>query len=102
MKSPADRRRDARIPLKVPLVIEGVDMEGNPFKEETYTENVSISGACIITRNRIPNGSKLHISAVRFPFNTTAVVQMVWLDEVDGVLKMGVEFPDPTKNWILR
>lgn len=88
--------------LKVPLIIEGTDLSGMPFREETVTENVSLSGACIITRHRVAQGSRLKISAVRFPFQSTAIVHLVWLDEIDGVLKMGIQFVDPTKNWILK
>jgi len=97
-----NRRREVRIPLRVPIIIEGVNLEGLPFKEETETENVSVRGACIRTRQRLGRGSKLKLSAVKFPFQATATVKTIWADEVDGVLKMGVEFLDSNDNWILK
>ncbi len=102
MDQKKERRRDVRILLKVPLVIEGTDIDGMPFREETVTDNVSIHGACIRTRHRVAKGSRLKISAVNFPFKSTALVHLVWVDEVDGVLKMGIEFQDVGKNWILK
>lgn len=102
MKNNEERRRSARIPLKVPLVIEGTDAEGNHFREQTETENVSLQGACLKTVHKMAHGSLLKISAVKFPFKATACVRLVWLDEVDGVLKMGIEFTDNAQNWILK
>lgn len=97
-----ERRRAARISLRVPLMIEGTDLEGLPFREHTETENVSIHGACIRTGHRVANGSQLKLTALRFNFSATAIVRLVWVDEVDGVLKMGVEFLETDNNWILR
>ena len=97
-----DRRRNVRIPLRLPLIIEGVNIEGLPFREETETENVSVSGACIRTKQRLGSGSQLKISAVKFPFRSKAVVRTIWADEIDGVMKIGVEFLDPNENWILK
>ncbi len=97
-----EKRIETRIPIKVPLKIEALDINGNHFIEETETENVSINGACIKISRKIPTGSKIKISAVKFPFEATAVVDVVWMDEVDGQLKMGVRFLDKKHNWILR
>jgi len=98
-----DRRHEVRVLLKVPLVIEGVDIYGKPYREETVTEDVSVHGACIRTTNKLASqGSQLKISAVEFDFKAVAVVQILWLDDVDGVLKMGVEFTDSEDNWILK
>ena len=97
-----ERRRAARIPLRVPLMVEGIDLDGAVFREHAETENVSLTGACIKVAHRLAPGSILQITAVKFPFRATAAVRLAWQDEVDGVLKVGVEFTDTTQNWILR
>jgi len=90
-----DRRRETRIRLKVPVVVEGQDHRNEYFREETETENVSATGACIRIGRWVSKGSRLTVSAVKFPFRTTAQVELVWVDELDGVMKMGVRFLDP-------
>ncbi len=102
MRESNNRRSETRIPIKVPIKIEAVDVNGNFFTEETETENVSINGACIKISKKIPTGTKIKIIATKFPFAATAVVDVVWIDEIEGQLKMGIKFLEKKNNWILR
>ena len=102
MEGKRDKRKESRIPIKVPVKIEGLDIMGNHFVEETETENVSINGACIKISRKIPKDTRIKISALKFPFEATAIVEVVWMDELDGQLKMGIRFLNKKNNWILR
>jgi hypothetical protein len=97
-----DQRREVRIVMRIPVTIEGRDHDGNSFLEETTTLNVSSSGACIATGNRISAGSILKISSSRLNFKSEAEVRLIWQDKDEGFLRIGVEFIDSNDNWILR
>jgi len=88
--------------MRIPVTIRGVNQDGEPFVEETTTLNVSSSGACIGTRYRIPSGSILKISSLRLNFKSSAEVRLIWQDKDEDFLRIGVEFIDSNKNWILR
>ena len=102
MEYDKNRRIESRVAIKVPLKIEALDVNGNHFIEETETENVSINGACVKISRKIPVGTKIKIIATKFPFEATAVVDVVWIDEIEGQLKMGIRFTEKKNNWILR
>lgn len=97
-----DRRRAVRVPLKVALEIEGVDFAGNPFKETATTVDVSLTGACICTTVRVAPGAILKVSGVKFRFSAIVSVRGVWMDESDGVQKMGVMFLERDDNWVVK
>ena len=44
------RRRERRVPVHLPLLIRGTDRGGEPFEEETSSENLCRSGAAFATR----------------------------------------------------
>jgi hypothetical protein len=96
------KRKEPRIPLRLPVVIRGRDTNDAEFVENTFTENVSRSGACVITSHRVNIGTFLEIEAYG-TFRNRASVTIVWIDtENPKNYKMGVKFSEPRINWIIK
>jgi len=58
----ADRRAHYRLPIRVPVFLKGVDVNGDEFFELTHTVDVSASGACFLTRRELAITNDLLIS----------------------------------------
>jgi hypothetical protein len=96
------KRKEPRIPLRLPVVIQGRDTNDVEFVEKTYTENVSRSGACVITAHRMNIGAALDFEAYG-TFRNRASVTIVWIDtENPKNYKMGVKFSEPNTGWIIK
>lgn len=96
------KRKEPRISLRVPVTIRGQDTDAVPFAENTYTDNVSRSGACVITTHRMNIGAVLDFEAFG-KFSSQARVSIVWIDSDNPQnYKMGVKFMDPVTNWIVK
>ena len=57
-----EKRRYKRIVLDVPIHIQGMDVHGNPVKEETYTINISATGAYFISTKEYDQNKKLTVT----------------------------------------
>lgn len=97
----ANRRAEKRVPLRISIKLNGTDVGGQPFSEETETENVSRTGACIITEHEMRVGDQLEVSALKGKFSSPAIIQIMWIDNKDGRRRIGVKFLGDTKNWII-
>jgi hypothetical protein len=97
-----DPRSSSRIRLRIPVILEGEDVDGAPIREETLTENVSITGARFAVSRMIPPGSVLVVASAKAPQKARALARVIWSHEVHGGLKAGVRFVDPDQNWILK
>ena len=95
------KRKETRILLAIPVVIEGADAENQHFIEETTTENVSKWGACIVVDRILKLGSIISLTAFQGKFSCQAEVKAVWIDESEKRKKVGVRFVEPPKNWVL-
>jgi PilZ domain len=95
------KRLDPRISLVVPVVIEGEDLSNNPFREETITENVSKTGACIVVQRQIKLGTFITVIAFEGKFRSQAIVKGIWIDDRDKKTKIGVQFSGSLQNWVL-
>jgi hypothetical protein len=95
------KRIDPRISLVVPVVIEGEDLSNNPFREETITENVSKTGACIIVQRQIKLGTFITVIAFEGKFRSQAIVKGIWIDDRNKKMKIGVQFSGAVQNWVL-
>lgn len=95
------RRLEARISLVMPVVIEGDDISNNHFTEETTTENVSKSGACIIVSRQLKLGTLITVTASQGKFRGQAVVKGIWIDDHDKKTKIGIQFSGPIQNWVV-
>jgi hypothetical protein len=60
----ADRRRSERLLLTIPIRVEGVDVNGHAFSENTRTLIINRQGACIHLKRRVPPGATLVITTL--------------------------------------
>ena len=95
------KRKETRILLTIPVVLEGSDDGNVAFREETVTENVSKSGACIIVDRILRLGSIVTVSALQGKFKCQGEVRAIWVDDHDRRKKAGVRFTQPTTNWVV-
>jgi hypothetical protein len=96
------KRKETRVLLAVPVIIEGLDAENQHFVEEARTENVSRSGACIIVERVLKLGSIISLTAFQGKFSSKAEVKAVWFDEGEREKKIGVRFVEPPTNWVVN
>jgi len=95
------KRKEARILLAIPVMIEGSDKSNIPFREETVTENVSRSGVCIILDQSLDLGAVLTLTACQGKFKCRGEVRALWVDDNDRKKRVGLRFVDPTVNWVV-
>jgi hypothetical protein len=58
----ADKRAHYRLPIRVPIFLKGVDVNGDEFFELTHTVDVSASGACFLSRRELAITNDLLVS----------------------------------------
>ena len=56
-----ERRRERRVPLHLPLVVRGMDLNGENFEERTSCENVCHGGVAFATQYPLSIGIHLDI-----------------------------------------
>jgi hypothetical protein len=96
------KRDEPRIPLVMPVVIERKEAGGNNCNEETFTENVSRMGACVITQIDWQVGEIVTLLASRGNFECQALIRIVWIDKKDKQKKAGLQFLKAPKNWVVN
>ncbi|PYV41775.1 MAG: hypothetical protein DMG06_16090 [Acidobacteria bacterium] len=96
------KRSEARIALAMPVTIEGDDISNNHFREETTTENVSKSGACLAVTRELRLGTAITVTACQGKFKGQAVVKGIWIDDYDRKTKIGIQFSGPIQNWVVN
>jgi CheY-like chemotaxis protein len=100
----AERRKSARVRMRVPIVLRGIDIKGNEFVEATCTDDVSSGGflsACnvplaqgMIVRVFLGiEGSEHYAGAARVAREQSCP---------EAVKKYGFEFTTKTFQWILH
>ena len=97
------RRRERRVPVHLPLLIRGTDRGGEPFEEETSSENLCRSGAAFATRYTLDLGTQIEIKIPVVPaavggskeFSTSGRIVHVgpWKTEAQRIV--GVVFTGP-------
>jgi hypothetical protein len=75
-----DRRAEVRHSLKLKINVSGVDREGQKFSEQTFTHDVSLSGAKISISHHIEKGSVLTLSVPDTKFEAAVIIELVWQD----------------------
>ena len=96
----AERRRERRIDIRLPIHVRGKDAEGAEFEEHTSSENICRGGVGFVTRRKLGHGMTLEI---RIPlpapagssedeFSTIGRVVHVKNAEAEAGLYIGVEF----------
>jgi len=96
------KRKEQRVALKVPVLLLGADANGDLFEENTYTEDVSKTGALILTKHILPIGCTIFLKAFK-RFESSAKVRMIWRDHRNqDYYKLGIEFEGNKENWIIH
>jgi hypothetical protein len=91
---PTDQRKQTRLHIPEPLVIEKVDEAFNVLaKESTVTENISVGGAAVFTTMDAQTGSFLRVTSERFGVTILSIVRNARVG-ADGVKRMHLEFID--------
>ena len=90
---PSQRPRSPRVPVNFTVELEGLGVDGAPFKVSAEAVRVSRGGATLITDIPAQVGLKVRLTP---PFGRSldAEVNGVWADE-DGRQHIGVRLLDP-------
>lgn len=90
-------RREARVPKKIRVSVQGMDRDGHPFSQITYAVDISRHGACIqgigyLTGPGETIKVKRHLRSAHF--------RVVWIGEIGSTQagQAGVLALDPNKN----
>jgi hypothetical protein len=98
-----ERRRERRVPVKLPMLVRGTDSAGESFEEHTASENLCRGGAAFATRYAVELGTRLDISIPVPPspsdseaeFSTQGRIVHVAPGKSARELIVGVEFTGP-------
>lgn len=85
----------------IPVVIEGRTAGTNSFRDETFTENVSRMGACIVAGLNLQDGLSVALHARCGEFECHAKARIAWVGKFGNQMKAGVRFLEPPKNWVV-
>ncbi|HXY24825.1 MAG TPA: PilZ domain-containing protein [Candidatus Acidoferrum sp.] len=92
-------RAEKRVPMEIPVVIDGHRQA--PGSESTFTENVSVHGARVVTVRRWQQGEKLTFASRTGEFRSPARVAYCQPLQGDG-FAIGVEFLEPKGRWVVQ
>jgi hypothetical protein len=96
---PESRRAERRIPVEVPVVIEGY--RSTSGGESTFTENVSARGARVLSMRRWDQGERLTLASRTGEFRSSA--RVAYCQPVQGVgFAIGVEFLESQGRWVVQ
>jgi hypothetical protein len=93
-------RRSTRVSISIPIVISGVDAEGNSFSESVHTQIVNKHGGKIATAHPLTMGTEVLIE--NRAMGVVAKARVVWLGEihVTGDLHpVGLELLEAQNIW---
>ena len=93
------RRRENRIPMEIPVVLDGHRLV--PGTESTFTENVSVKGARVISVRRWEKGSPVVFASGTGEFRSAARVAYCQPIRGDG-FAIGVEFLETEGRWVVE
>jgi len=93
-----DPRTENRLPMAVAIQISGNDRL--PGIEMTFTENVSLRGARIITQREWRRDERVHVASRPGDFRATARVAYCERLRETG-FAIGLEFLEPSGRWVL-
>jgi hypothetical protein len=95
----AFRRSENRIPMEIPVVLDG--HRQIPGVEATFTENVSPKGARVVSIRRWDKGAQLNIASRTGEFRSAARVAYCQPLHGDGYA-IGVEFLESEGRWVVQ
>jgi hypothetical protein len=92
------QRRNPRIPLDIPVVLEGISVLGENFSVMAKTSLISRCGATIISDIKVKRGSIIYLIP-SFAGPIRAEINGVWIDAKDGLQRVGMKFINP-RTWL--
>jgi hypothetical protein len=92
-------RAESRIPLEIPVVIDG--HRATPGVESTFTENVSAKGARVVSARSWKKGEQLTFVLRTGEFRSSARVAYCQSLHGEGYA-IGVEFLEPKGRWVVE
>ena len=92
-------RRENRIPMEIPVVLDGHRQV--PGTEVAFTENVSVKGARVVSVRRWEKGSPVVFASRTGEFRSAARVAYCQPLHGDG-FAIGVEFLEPKGRWVVE
>ncbi len=92
-------RREKRIPLEIPVLLEG--HQRFPGAEATFTENVSFRGARVVSSRYWDTDAQLLLASRTGEFRSSARVAYCQPIHGDGYA-VGLEFLDPRGRWVVQ
>jgi hypothetical protein len=92
-------RRESRIPMEIPVVLDGHRQV--PGTESTFTENVSVKGARVVSVRRWEKGSPLFFASRTGEFRSAARVAYCQPIRGEGYA-IGVEFLERKGRWVVE
>lgn len=95
----AFQRRESRIPMEIPLVLDG--HREVPGVESTFTENVSARGARVVSVRSWERGARLMVASRTGEFRSSARVAYCQPLHGDGYA-VGLEFLEPQGRWVVE
>jgi hypothetical protein len=98
-----ERRRERRVPVKLPMLVRGTDRTGEWFEERTSSENLCRGGAAFATQYEVDLGMKIEINITAAPsaadpdteFSTHGRIVHLKPGRSDREVIVGVEFTGP-------
>jgi hypothetical protein len=99
LKQP-ETRRSTRLSISIPVVISGVDIDGNDFSEGVRTQVVNKHGGKVATTHRLKMGAEVLIENPAS--HKSAKSKVVWLDgyqSPDGMRSVGLQLMEAQNIW---
>jgi hypothetical protein len=93
------RRRENRIPMEIPVVLEGNRQV--PGSEATFTENVSANGARVVSMRPWLKGTRVTFASRTGEFRSDARVAYCQPVRGEGYV-IGVEFLEVQGRWVVQ
>ncbi|HXX99532.1 MAG TPA: PilZ domain-containing protein [Candidatus Limnocylindrales bacterium] len=91
-------RREDRIPMEIPVILEG--HRHLPGVESTFTENVSARGARVVSIRHWDKGAQLVLASRTGEFRSSARVAYCQSLHGNGYA-VGLEFLEPKGRWVV-
>ena len=96
-----NKRQEPRVKIPTHVIVSGSDADGEPFRCETVTVDVSPHGASLALELPLRRGAIIDFAARDYSFHTRAVVRSIDSDRATGATIVGIEYLDDRCNPIV-
>jgi len=88
------RPRNPRVPVSFAVELEGKTTAGEPFRVRAEAVRISRAGATVISDVNVAAGTSIRITP---PAGQSLVAEVngVWVDDADGLQRVGIKLLDP-------